>query len=101
MTTLDRVTTRDDKARARLERTLRALELRGGEVVELGAREGARYAAMDRHGRELERFDPAAISGLRRSGRLKLRRFERGGVVWALAPGAGARAAYAEGLGGR
>lgn len=73
---------------------MRAIEMRGGEVVEL--RDGAerRFAAVDRFGAEVERFDAGVVARLREAGRLTLRRFERGGSVWGLASTAQARAAY-------
>lgn len=78
-------------------KALRAIEMCGGEIVELKSPGAAkRFAALDRFGREVERFETPAVERLRAEGRLQIRRFERGGVVWGLAPSSVARAAYYE-----
>lgn len=86
--------TASQEALARAARVLRAIQMRGGEVVETGRGDLRAFAALDGFGGEVERFDAATVDALRSSGALKVRRFERGGVVLGVSGGSPARAAY-------
>lgn len=85
------------EALARAAQVLRAIEMRGGEVVETRSGDARSVAAVDMFGGEVERFDVAAVDALRSSGQLTVKRFERGGVVLGLSSGSAARVAYFSG----
>lgn len=85
------------EALARAAQVLRAIQMRGGEVVETRLGETRAFAALDGYGGEVERFDAAAVDALRSNGVLKVKRFERGGVVLGLCGAPSARVAYFSG----
>jgi hypothetical protein len=83
-------------ARPILAQALRAIKMRGGEVLETRNGDIRHFAAVDEFGGNVAAFEQTAIEELCAIGKLQLARFERGGIVWSLAATARARVAYCD-----